>query len=167
MCSSVSVCAALPCEVGAARARALAPQAAHGRDMPARRAGRDNAACDLVQEMCIGLRAYGGIAERGGEAKKFLAGEHSHPCVMSKSEVSEVHSEQESEEMIPNLCFKKRQHGKRQLRPLSGPVTLLSLVTDNRQHATESLKMPEPWPCLLYTSPSPRDRQKSRMPSSA
>ena len=25
----------------------------------------------------------------------------------------------------------------------------------------------EPWSCLLYTSPSPRDRQKSRMPSSA
>ena len=25
----------------------------------------------------------------------------------------------------------------------------------------------EPRPCLLYTSPSPRDRQKSRMPSSA
>ena len=24
-----------------------------------------------------------------------------------------------------------------------------------------------PMPCLLYTSPSPRDRQKSRMPSSA
>ena len=24
-----------------------------------------------------------------------------------------------------------------------------------------------PVPCLLYTSPSPRDRQKSRMPSSA
>ena len=23
------------------------------------------------------------------------------------------------------------------------------------------------WRCLLYTSPSPRDRQKSRMPSSA
>ena len=25
----------------------------------------------------------------------------------------------------------------------------------------------EHWACLLYTSPSPRDRQKSRMPSSA
>ena len=25
----------------------------------------------------------------------------------------------------------------------------------------------EAWCCLLYTSPSPRDRQKSRMPSSA
>ena len=27
--------------------------------------------------------------------------------------------------------------------------------------------VPVPWVCLLYTSPSPRDRQKSRMPSSA
>ena len=26
---------------------------------------------------------------------------------------------------------------------------------------------PKDYPCLLYTSPSPRDRQKSRMPSSA
>ena len=25
----------------------------------------------------------------------------------------------------------------------------------------------QPYTCLLYTSPSPRDRQKSRMPSSA
>ena len=28
-------------------------------------------------------------------------------------------------------------------------------------------KMIDVWICLLYTSPSPRDRQKSRMPSSA
>ena len=27
--------------------------------------------------------------------------------------------------------------------------------------------LPQTHPCLLYTSPSPRDRQKSRMPSSA
>ena len=27
--------------------------------------------------------------------------------------------------------------------------------------------IPMGWPCLLYTSPSPRDRQKTRMPSSA
>ena len=26
---------------------------------------------------------------------------------------------------------------------------------------------PPPWPCLLYTSPSPRDRTRTRMPSSA
>ena len=30
-----------------------------------------------------------------------------------------------------------------------------------------SLMMDNSKPCLLYTSPSPRDRQKSRMPSSA
>ena len=28
-------------------------------------------------------------------------------------------------------------------------------------------ELPQLWSCLLYTSPSPRDRQKSRMPSSA
>ena len=36
--------------------------------------------------------------------------------------------------------------------------------------ACSPLGMSRPWrlpPCLLYTSPSPRDRQKSRMPSSA
>ena len=33
----------------------------------------------------------------------------------------------------------------------------LNNVTDDEQY----------WACLLYTSPSPRDRQKSRMPSSA
>ena len=33
--------------------------------------------------------------------------------------------------------------------------------------ANQSLLMRKPKTCLLYTSPSPRDRQKSRMPSSA
>ena len=31
----------------------------------------------------------------------------------------------------------------------------------------EALARTDPETCLLYTSPSPRDRQKSRMPSSA
>ena len=35
-------------------------------------------------------------------------------------------------------------------------VSLVSPYVENRENA-----------CLLYTSPSPRDRQKSRMPSSA
>ena len=34
-------------------------------------------------------------------------------------------------------------------------------LTHSLQTATRA------WRCLLYTSPSPRDRQKSRMPSSA
>ena len=35
------------------------------------------------------------------------------------------------------------------------------------QQAEELMKNIETETCLLYTSPSPRDRQKSRMPSSA
>ena len=39
----------------------------------------------------------------------------------------------------------------------AGEVRIKSLITSHQTHPT----------CLLYTSPSPRDRQKSRMPSSA
>ena len=31
----------------------------------------------------------------------------------------------------------------------------------------EDLSTPDTWCCLLYTSPSPRDKRQSRMPSSA
>ena len=41
----------------------------------------------------------------------------------------------------------------------------LSYRSFNRGDHAESLALCET--CLLYTSPSPRDRQKSRMPSSA
>ena len=39
----------------------------------------------------------------------------------------------------------------------------------NARRTDDGLKLAEErqFPCLLYTSPSPRDRQKSRMPSSA
>ena len=41
--------------------------------------------------------------------------------------------------------------------------------TPAKVEVVEEIKVPEEGkpPCLLYTSPSPRDRQKSRMPSSA
>ena len=54
------------------------------------------------------------------------------------------------------------------------PVTLgiRSVRPDGRSHHDPSFRWP--WPgnwtpriCLLYTSPSPRDRTRSRMPSSA
>ena len=43
---------------------------------------------------------------------------------------------------------------------------------DSRTHGygyqvTDESMIPQLFNCLLYTSPSPRDRQKSRMPSSA
>ena len=47
---------------------------------------------------------------------------------------------------------------------------LLEINAAQQQRQTEIEAMQEtlsPNTCLLYTSPSPRDRQKSRMPSSA
>ena len=48
----------------------------------------------------------------------------------------------------------------------NGEITLASFETDFRTgtNASESLQITV---CLLYTSPSPRDRTRSRMPSSA
>ena len=41
------------------------------------------------------------------------------------------------------------------------------IVNAMRAGAREFIERPTTTTCLLYTSPSPRDRQKSRMPSSA
>ena len=49
----------------------------------------------------------------------------------------------------------------------------LGAVVDGERMLTHLFECTHPgyrgwrWACLLYTSPSPRDRQKSRMPSSA
>ena len=45
-----------------------------------------------------------------------------------------------------------------------------TLWTKNTTHLVQGLKFDKAnnlWACLLYTSPSPRDRSVSRMPSSA
>ena len=45
---------------------------------------------------------------------------------------------------------------------LRGEIPCKKVAEDEHTLAFEDIN-----PCLLYTSPSPRDRQKSRMPSSA
>ena len=54
---------------------------------------------------------------------------------------------------------------------LSYPTDVLKLVGEGSHRAgkmvPERLKNTVYWNCLLYTSPSPRDRTRSRMPSSA
>ena len=47
------------------------------------------------------------------------------------------------------------------IKPIRGTVNKALAYILNPQKTDDSLL------CLLYTSPSPRDRQKSRMPSSA
>ena len=70
----------------------------------------------------------------------------------------------ESGSQLVTLAMKRvdlRQHNDAILAPLlEAGVTLLP-NTSGAKTAEEAIF------CLLYTSPSPRDRQKSRMPSSA
>ena len=40
-------------------------------------------------------------------------------------------------------------------------------ITTTALHTSHYARGSPPWPCLLYTSPSPRDKRQSRMPSSA
>ena len=53
--------------------------------------------------------------------------------------------------------------------PTSGTATLSGLEIGKDDHEIKKLigYLPEHNPCLLYTSPSPRDATLSRMPSSA
>ena len=61
-----------------------------------------------------------------------------------------------------DLCGKLRQRFERLVdRPVLVHIDLQWQVGDGA-HGADPLEV-----CLLYTSPSPRDRQKSRMPSSA
>ena len=52
--------------------------------------------------------------------------------------------------------------------PLNDENKILLSEDNDSFLSSETLNTePEPEPCLLYTSPSPRDKRQSRMPSSA
>ena len=53
------------------------------------------------------------------------------------------------------------------LLPASGTVSLNDREVAVKDRRTALSYMPQDTSCLLYTSPSPRDRTRSRMPSSA
>ena len=47
------------------------------------------------------------------------------------------------------------------------PIRIQSMTTTDTMNTKSTIDQSMRMICLLYTSPSPRDRQKSRMPSSA
>ena len=53
-----------------------------------------------------------------------------------------------------------------QTRQATQAAALFDAV-DVAARSADNVRMEQAFACLLYTSPSPRDRQKSRMPSSA
>ena len=68
------------------------------------------------------------------------------------------------DEIIPNIWAVGDVTGKLMLAHTAaaqGTVAVDNICGSNVEINYKSI------PCLLYTSPSPRDRQKSRMPSSA
>ena len=72
--------------------------------------------------------------------------------------------------MIVSLEFAKRLHPVSNLICLAAAsILILRLAPANNAalHLSEDELVAVRKDCLLYTSPSPRDRQKSRMPSSA
>ena len=77
--------------------------------------------------------------------------------------------------LVPQLSATAGPPGRKALEEIVGSsaITLLVARAEGTIVGTLTLAMfPTPtgirvWICLLYTSPSPRDRQKSRMPSSA
>ena len=64
------------------------------------------------------------------------------------------------------FTMRARAEGMRDFGPSMSPTNAFNILTGIE---TLSLRMDKHISnsCLLYTSPSPRDRQKSRMPSSA
>ena len=89
-----------------------------------------------------------------------------------------------AEKCAVDLAIRLKSHGYKAIviSIASKPVTELTLVERLEENAIETIylnsdsifsacnafaKLSSSLICLLYTSPSPRDRQKSRMPSSA
>ena len=96
------------------------------------------------------LRAIRSLQEQVAEHSEAIKS-HSE-VIKSHSEVIESHSEaiRSHSEAIKSLQEQVAEHTKA-IKSLQEQVRILQ----------------EQMACLLYTSPSPRDRQKSRMPSSA
>ena len=70
---------------------------------------------------------------------------------------------------LNNGAIEARAEVLKRLRQIAAPVSFCSSEQLRAGKEIVSVKAEAIYalPCLLYTSPSPRDRQKSRMPSSA
>ena len=89
------------------------------------------------------------------------------PPLLNQTTISQIETLQRAEEVLAfpgALGFAKHSVGGR-----SGRVIVVNTVDDvvDSSDSLTSLREAIEEDCLLYTSPSPRDRQKSRMPSSA
>ena len=81
--------------------------------------------------------------------------------------------EREAEEELETICEKVKEKGNYDFTEFCFLEVVPPFIEDGmekclKKNVDEMTIVPYfLYPCLLYTSPSPRDRQKSRMPSSA
>ena len=66
--------------------------------------------------------------------------------------------------VVRNVKIRYKESALGFLWTLLGPIFLIAIYAFFMKLI---MKFPMPMTCLLYTSPSPRDRTRSRMPSSA
>ena len=92
-------------------------------------------------------------------------------------DLSIIHADEE-QSVFYHLNNTQTNGGREYLRYiLSKPLDTLAAITDTQLLIKQLIAIEQEWPvtitngtimvCLLYTSPSPRDRTRSRMPSSA
>ena len=68
---------------------------------------------------------------------------------------------------IPVSTAQKRVFGMNHIQSIDVQASKIEDLEVIKEDITQLLRIRHNIACLLYTSPSPRDRQKSRMPSSA
>ena len=68
-----------------------------------------------------------------------------------------------ADNLTQNNAILQRLNSKGNVRPFSGGNVILEEIMYNDPNTNNA----NSYSCLLYTSPSPRDRTRSRMPSSA
>ena len=68
------------------------------------------------------------------------------------------------EYIVPENLYYTKEH---EWLKVQGDTAIMGITDYAQKSLHEIVFVDLPEVCLLYTSPSPRDRQKSRMPSSA
>ena len=89
------------------------------------------------------------------------------PCVRAYSLVQKLYNPNRVATPMKRTNPKKGRDEDPRFTPISWDEALDLLAAKLRAIREAGFVDENGYPCLLYTSPSPRDRQKSRMPSSA
>src|SRR5665811_2575826 len=118
--------------------------------------------------MCIRDRSVVVILEREVDGTVVGGNEVAHHLEPERGLAQTLGSAQQYQLTRAETAGERLVQGAESGRPHLGScdLTCLEPVVGLFQEAVQGLQPPRPRRCLLYTSPSPRDRTRPRMPSS-